>query len=658
MAQNGLVKAGNIDLYDRPEVKNPDGSVSTVLSFSRGTDDGEVLVPQIVNGKRVSQDQAWQHYLQTGQHLGIFSTPEAADAYATQLHNDYAAGKYKKMASPQTNPFASYSPEDQASIRQQLVSLSSSGQLNEAQKRSVALALTSLGSASGFPSQTLPDNPPPEPPSMWDKANTGLISPDTILKLANLPMTTMNKVTGGKTPKPPTMADLLKMREGSPNDSGEPSIVGSAGLAAINPLFMLFPELSSPAALKAGGAGLVSDTASAMSGFTSPLSLGTMGLAKVAAGTGAASKIAKAILTATGIGFGGKGVLDTAEGVSKGVDTPEGAQQTLGGMAQVAGAAPAVGEIGAAMRGAAQHMVPQAFAEGENALVRTLQPDKKLVPALRDAYRTVAPQLANAPVKDLPDLESFASVQRVNAANQLKTELAKVNPSATRVDPMAVYRNIRGQITRAMELGSPAEAKAIAQYADRVRDSLIQNPMDITQAEQLAQQITARTTDFDKMTPDARRTAAAQGDMTAGEKAFKQSLQDQIEAKLSGYKDLKAQYGSWKEIQNQTAAQMDRQARTGPQATWLQRRGLESILGMGGALFGGVHGGVEGTVGGGLLGYLGGKAAAEMYLNKLASPERMLQRAVNPPTRSPIPFMGQVVQPVASSVAGGGGSAF
>lgn len=574
------------------------------------------------------------------------------------------------MADPQTNPFASYSPEDQASIRQQLVSLSSSGQLNEAQKRSVALALTSLGSASGFPSQTLPDKPPPEPPSMWDKANTGLVSPDTILKLANLPVSAAHAVLPN-VPKPPTMADLAKLAQGNPADS---------------------PTVN---ALTVGITGATADTASAMSGFTSPLSLGTMGLAKVAAGTGAASKIAKAILTATGIGFGGKGVLDTAEGVSKGVDTPEGAQQTLGGMAQVAGAAPAVGEIGAAMRGAAQHMVPQAFAEGENALVRTLQPDKKLVPALRDAYRTVAPQLANAPVKDLPDLEAFADIKREQAAQELTQRLQAISPDAGTVSMKAAARNIRGKITEAMKLGAPtvgarepgpdvaspilddtgspimrpgdpgslgkpgAEVKVIADYAERVANG---KPLSLVDAERIVKQLNARTMQFDKLPPEAQRAMLANGDPILAEKGLKESLQDQIEQRMGNYRDLKAQYGSWKEIQNQTNAQMDRQAKKDPTATWLQRRGMESVLGLlgtgAGTAIGMTHGGGNGAIGGSILGYMASKAAAEMYLNKLASPERMLQRAVNPPTRSPIPFMGQVVQPVASSVAGGGGSAF
>lgn len=83
----GLLEQGNINLNGRPILHNPDGTISSEVSFSRGTDKGEVLVPLIVNGKKLTQDQAWRHYLQTGEHMGIFDTPEHADAYAEKAHS-------------------------------------------------------------------------------------------------------------------------------------------------------------------------------------------------------------------------------------------------------------------------------------------------------------------------------------------------------------------------------------------------------------------------------------------------------------------------------------------------------------------------------------------------------------------------------------------
>jgi len=82
----GLVEQGNIDTSKRKVLKNPDGSFSTESSFSIGIDGGEVLLPSVVNGVRLSTDDAVKHYKKTGEHLGVFSTPQDADAYAQKLH--------------------------------------------------------------------------------------------------------------------------------------------------------------------------------------------------------------------------------------------------------------------------------------------------------------------------------------------------------------------------------------------------------------------------------------------------------------------------------------------------------------------------------------------------------------------------------------------
>jgi hypothetical protein len=97
MPQRGIpASSGNVDLYAQPKAKNPDGTISTVDSRSYSIDGKEVLLPSVTpDGRHLKTDaEIIAEYRKTGRHLGKFNSVADANAYATQLHNDYAAGKY------------------------------------------------------------------------------------------------------------------------------------------------------------------------------------------------------------------------------------------------------------------------------------------------------------------------------------------------------------------------------------------------------------------------------------------------------------------------------------------------------------------------------------------------------------------------------------
>lgn len=84
---DGMLETGNIDLNNRPRVKNADGSISTVRSMSFNDGNGEVLVPTVSDDGRIMTDEeAIAQYHETGKHLGKFDTPDNATAYAENLH--------------------------------------------------------------------------------------------------------------------------------------------------------------------------------------------------------------------------------------------------------------------------------------------------------------------------------------------------------------------------------------------------------------------------------------------------------------------------------------------------------------------------------------------------------------------------------------------
>lgn len=143
----GQYGAGNIDLYNRPQYRNADGSISTVDSTSFNIQGKEVLLPSVwmKDGKAYRSsdgDEILQHFYDTGEFLGVFDTVDAANSYAEKLHDaqDYYYTTQREQALDET-----VAHDQLQGMKRTLVILESQKKQEQAQQPSI---LSMLGKAS------------------------------------------------------------------------------------------------------------------------------------------------------------------------------------------------------------------------------------------------------------------------------------------------------------------------------------------------------------------------------------------------------------------------------------------------------------------------------------------------------------------------------
>lgn len=84
-----LRRPGNINLNNRPVVRNPDGRISTIRTIGINVDGLEYNIPTVSeDGRIMSDEEAVQQFYRTGRHFGAYDTTEEARRAAERLHED------------------------------------------------------------------------------------------------------------------------------------------------------------------------------------------------------------------------------------------------------------------------------------------------------------------------------------------------------------------------------------------------------------------------------------------------------------------------------------------------------------------------------------------------------------------------------------------
>lgn len=101
-ATNAPVATPSLNVSQRPAIWNPDGSVSTVSSIGVGDERGEWVIPTIIGGRRVSNQEATQLW-RVGKNPplgGPFRSVDESNRFAQQFHEQEAS----RIGVPATPP--------------------------------------------------------------------------------------------------------------------------------------------------------------------------------------------------------------------------------------------------------------------------------------------------------------------------------------------------------------------------------------------------------------------------------------------------------------------------------------------------------------------------------------------------------------------------
>jgi hypothetical protein len=101
----GLKRKGNLSPSNFiAEVKNDDGSTSTIRTIGVNFGDGETVIPTVhPDGYIMSDDESIERYKETGESFGTFDTVESAKMYSEQLHKEHELTLKQKQLKQEYN---------------------------------------------------------------------------------------------------------------------------------------------------------------------------------------------------------------------------------------------------------------------------------------------------------------------------------------------------------------------------------------------------------------------------------------------------------------------------------------------------------------------------------------------------------------------------